>query len=149
MRSAKMTIGALSEAVGTERQTIRYYEKMGLLLTPPRTESGYRIYDDDAVTRLRFVKRAKGIGFTLAEIKTLLALADGTLCHCSEVQDFVQAKRLKVEEQIKYLMSIKQTLDELDTQCRSSDTFDPCPLLEILMNDDHTISHERLEEETS
>lgn len=137
-----MTIGALSQAVGTERQTIRYYEKMGLLQAPPRTDSGYRIYDNDAVVRLRFVKRAKGIGFTLAEIKTLLALSDGTLCHCSEVQDFVQTKRLKVEEQITHLISIKQTLDKLDRQCQISDTFDPCPLLEILMNEDQVTPHQ-------
>ena len=142
-----MTIGALSQAVGTERQTIRYYEKMGLLQSPPRTDSGYRIYDDDAVIRLRFVKRAKGIGFTLSEIKTLLALADGTLSHCSEVQDFVRAKRRKVEEQIKYLMSIKQTLGELDTQCQDSETFDPCPILEILMNENQEIPQVGLEEE--
>lgn len=137
-----MTIGALSQAVGTERQTIRYYEKMGLLQAPPRTDSGYRIYDNDAVVRLRFVKRAKGIGFTLAEIKTLLALSDGTLCHCSEVQDFVQTKRLKVEEQITHLISIKQTLDKLDRQCQISDTFDPCPLLEILMDEDQVTPHQ-------
>ena len=134
-----MTIGALSQAVGTERQTIRYYEKMGLLQVPPRTDSGYRIYNDDAVVRLRFVKRAKGIGFTLAEIKTLLALADGTLCHCTEVQDFVQTKRLKVEEQIRHLTSVQVTLDQLDKQCQISETFDPCPLLEILMNEDQAI----------
>lgn len=129
-----LTIGKLALAAGTEDQTIRYYESIGVLPQPDRNCSGYRIYEETAIGRLQFIKRAKDVGFTLKEIRTLISLAESSNIKCDEVQEFVENKLTRVREQIKHLKEIECGLGELVGQCRSADTIDNCPTLNKLIN---------------
>lgn len=129
-----ITIGKLAKESETENQTIRYYESIGILPRPERNESGYRVYNNGAVSRLRFIKRAKEVGFTLNEIKILISLADGSKIDCNEVQEFVSDKLKKVRDQIIHLKEIEVGLNELVKQCQLSRTVDSCPTLNRLLN---------------
>ncbi len=127
-----MTIGQLARQVKTESQTIRYYERIGLLAPPRRTESNYRLYDFEAARRLSFIRRAKDIGFSLSDIKVLLAMADGSVRQCSEVNQFARSRLTKIRSQIFHLKSMEQTLVNLVDQCSASETLSECPILETL-----------------
>ena len=130
-----ITIGKLAKETETDNQTIRYYESIGVLPRPERNESGYRVYNQGAVSRLRFIKRAKEVGFTLKEIKILISLADGSKIDCKEVQEFVSGKLKRVRDQIIHLKKIEVGLDELVAQCSISGTVDSCPTLNRLLNE--------------
>jgi len=130
-----ITISKLSKATETDNQTIRYYERIGVLPRPERNDSGYRVYGHGAVSRLHFIKRAKEVGFTLNEIKILMSLSDGSEIRCDEVMDFVARKLERVSEQIKHLKEIEAGLGELVSQCRISGTVDSCPTLNKLLNE--------------
>jgi len=127
-----MTIGQLAEKAATDAQTIRYYERQGLLLDPPRTESNYRHYDEEAVSRLRFIKRAKEIGFSLNDIKVLLGMADGEVKQCSEIQAFAESRLSKIRAQIADLKAMERTLSNLVQQCALSDKIADCPIIDTL-----------------
>lgn len=129
-----LTIGKLALAAGTEDQTIRYYESIGVLPKPDRNSSGYRVYEETAIGRLLFIKRAKDVGFTLKEIKTLISLAESSNIKCDEIQEFVEAKLTRVQEQIVHLKQIESGLGELVGQCRSAETISNCPTLSRLIN---------------
>ncbi len=116
-----MTIGQLANESNTDAQTIRYYERQGLIAEPIRTKSNYRVYDSCAITRLNFIKRAKEIGFSLNDIKVLFGMADGKLRHCSDVQEFAETRLAKIHSQITDLKAMEKTLSNLVKQCASSD----------------------------
>ncbi len=124
-----MTIGQLAQESNTDTQTIRFYEQKGLLAKPARSESNYRVYDNDAVERLKFVRRAKDIGFSLNDIKTLLGMADGKVNRCSEVQEFAVTRLDKIRLQIEHLKSMEIVLADLVNQCSISKTITNCPIL--------------------
>ncbi|MDF1545174.1 MAG: MerR family transcriptional regulator [bacterium] len=127
-----MTIGQLAEKTATDAQTIRYYERQGLLLDPPRTESNYRVYDENSVTRLTFIKRAKEIGFSLNDIKVLQGIADGEVRQCSEIQAFAESRLSKIRAHMADLTAMERTLSSLVNQCALSDKIEDCPILETL-----------------
>lgn len=124
-----MTIGKLALASNTDAQTIRYYERQGLMEEPVRTESNYRVYTHDAVERLTFIKRAKGIGFSLNDIKVLLGMADGKVQRCDEVREFAETRLAKLRSQIEHLKSMETILADLVGQCAVSETLKNCPIL--------------------
>jgi len=128
--SRKRTIGALSQDSGVHLETIRYYERIGLLPEPPRSASGYRYYDDTAAQRLRFIRRGRELGFGIAEIKTLLQLADHRNQPCREVDRLAQAHLVEVEAKIADLMAMRDVLTQL-IQCQSP-TVEHCQLIETL-----------------
>ena len=128
-----MRIGQLAKETGEKSQTIRYYENFGLIPRTNRDQSGYRNYDDSAVNRLKFIQRAKAVGFTLNEIKTLINLADGKISKCREVRPFVEEKLKRVKIQLLDLKKIERGLTELVSICRSSTALDTCPVLERLV----------------
>src|SRR5258706_12737014 len=103
---AGMTIRAAARAAGVGVQTIRYYERAGLIVQPPRPSSGYHQYSPGAVHRVRFIKRAQRLGFTLAEIEELLALQFGDHLTCEDVTRRAAAKGHEVEERIAALASL-------------------------------------------
>lgn len=112
------TIGTLARRAGVSVETVRYYERRELLEQPPRGD-GYRRYSDADVERLRFVRRAKGLGFTLAEIKDLLASAE---CRSTAgILAAVRAKRAQVEERLESLAGLRDRLDTLVRTCESGD----------------------------
>jgi MerR family mercuric resistance operon transcriptional regulator len=124
-----MTIGQLAQESKTDAQTIRYYERQGLLVEPERTESNYRVYTHDAIERLTFIKRAKGIGFSLNDIKVLLGMADGKVRRCDDVREFAETRLAKIRSQIEHLKSMETILADLVGQCAVSKTLKNCPIL--------------------
>ena len=108
-----LTIGQIARSAGVGVETVRFYERQGLLQEPARKESGYRQYPEDVVARLRFIKRAKELGFSLKEIKELLALRVDPDTTCADVRSRAEAKIADVEEKIKALQRIKKALVKL------------------------------------
>lgn len=124
-------IGHLASRAGVGVDTVRFYEKRGLLAEPDRTASGYRTYDPATVVRLRFIVRAKELGFTLREIGALLALrGDGD--SCAEVRELAAEKIEEIDDRIRSLEQIRKALAHLAIRCRERETPGDCPLLEAL-----------------
>jgi len=128
----EMTIGQLAQKSNMDSQTIRYYEHQGLMMKPDRTESNYRVYDDEAIERLAFINRAKQIGFSLNDIKTLLGLADGKVTQCDDVREFAETRLSKIQSQISDLKAMGKILSKLVRQCATSEEISECPILETL-----------------
>ena len=121
----------LARRTGCNLETIRYYEKIGIIPEPPRTDAGYRVYDDRHVERLRFILRARELGFSLDEIRGLLALVDRGTQTCAEVKDRTERHLANVREKIADLKRIERVLAETAAQC-SGDEVPDCPVLEAL-----------------
>ena len=127
-----LTIGKLAERGGVNLETIRYYEREGLMLPPPRKSSGHRAYAPGALRRLRFIKRAKDLGFALGEIRELLALRRDPDQPCTGVIRQVEVKIGEVEQKIAHLRSIRRALIRLKTSCEGDCHVSECPILENL-----------------
>jgi len=126
-----MKIGTLSKHTGVSVDTIRYYEKRGLIPPAPRTDAGYRHYTAQDVQRLRFIVQAKGLGFTLEEIATLLAMRSDT-DNCQQVRRVAQAKADDIEQRIQKLRRMHDILSTLAQQCAQTPDDDACPILKML-----------------
>ena len=122
---------ALARRTGCNLETIRYYEKIGMMPEPPRTEAGYRVYDDRHMERLRFILRARELGFSLDDIRGLLALVDRGTQTCAEVKERTERHLADVREKIADLKRIERVLAETAAQC-SGDEVPECPVLEAL-----------------
>lgn len=131
-----LRIGKLAEAAAVGVETIRYYERSGLLPKPERQDSGYREYTRDHLLRLRFIKKAKGLGFTLAEIKDLLSLGLEPRVSCAIVRERTVHKMQDIETKIRTLESMQGALAELVRACDGSGTVSKCPILQMLENED-------------
>lgn len=128
--------GNLAKMAGVNIETIRYYEKQGILPEPDRSPSGYRQYDDETVSRIRFVKRAQKLGFSLSEIKQLLKLSEGEITDCDEVKDIALKKLEEIREKIINLQKLDRILSNLATQCDRQQTIKGCPIIEALMTEE-------------
>jgi len=127
-----LKIGQLAQRAAVNLQTIRYYEREGLLPEPPRLSSGYRLYTDSMVRRIRFIKRAQEIGFSLAEIRELLSLrADGRR-ERNEVRAIAQAKIADIEDKMRTLKAMKTVLNRLTERCSGCGPASECPILESI-----------------
>jgi len=131
-----MKIGQLAKVVGIEIQTLRYYESQGLLSKPMRLENGYRDYPVSTVSSLNFIKKAKLVGFTLKEIKDLLAIQVTKDEHtCQEVKHFTQAKLHEISHKITELLAIKSALKKIHASCcGGNETAAHCSILSALEN---------------
>lgn len=127
-----LTIGKLAERGGVNLETIRYYEREGLMLPPPRKESGHRAYSLSAVRRLRFIKRTQELGFSLAEIKELLALRRDPDQLCTDVVRQIDTKTREIEEKIAHLKAIRRALLRMRDSCEGACHVSECPILESL-----------------
>ena len=127
-----LTIGQSARQAGVHIETIRYYERRGLLPEPPRTESGYRLYGADSVARLRFIKQAQALGFTLEEIGELLALRVDAETSCDQVRHRAERKAADVAEKIRSLQAIQAALMELIAACTQGGPEGECPFLTSL-----------------
>ena len=130
-----MTIGKLAKRAGVGVETIRFYERKGLIPEPPRRSSGYREYDDDTVTRVRFIRHAKELGFTLKEINGLLSLQLDPEKPCQDVNRRIETKLSDIDEKIQMLNRMKDALQRLSTQCGGEGSVSDCPILEALEDD--------------
>jgi len=113
----KLTVGKLAALADVSANAVRFYEREGLMQAPAKTESGYRVYGQEAVQRLRFIKQAQHCGFTLAEIQALLQLRDEASSCCDDVRSKVIEKKLELEARIKAMKSMSRGLDQLIAEC--------------------------------
>jgi len=130
-----LTIGKLAKQVGVGIETVRFYERQGLIEPPPRTDSNYRIYPEDEVARLKFIKRAKALGFTLNEIKELLFIRHDPHATKADIKNRTLAKIKDIEEKISDLTRIKTALEHLASSCDGHGPLEDCPILEALDSD--------------
>jgi MerR family copper efflux transcriptional regulator len=127
-----MTIGEVAAQSRVNIQTVRYYERRGLLATPRRTAAGYRQYQEDVVPRIRFIKRAQELGFTLEQITELLALRVRHGEACGEVSRRATVKIAVVQEKLRELENLKRALERLVEACHRRAPTAECPILEAL-----------------
>ena len=136
MKMESLTTGRLARAVGVNLETVRYYERRGLLPKPPRSGSGYRLFPAEAKGRLRFIRRAQELGFSLGEIRELLSLRVAPTAKSADVRRRAQAKITDIEAKIRSLQSMKKTLRELTLTCSGCGPVRDCPILESLGAED-------------
>jgi Hg(II)-responsive transcriptional regulator len=127
-----LSIGEVAEAVGVGVQAIRFYEREGLIGTPARTKAGYRQYDASAIDQLRFIRRAQELGFTLKEIRELIALETVDGADCDEVCGAATAKVDAIQQKIDDLTRMKAELDKLIRSCTGTVPIRQCKIMECL-----------------
>lgn len=132
MKHERLKIGAVAAEAGVNVQTLRYYERRGLLAEPERTRSGYREYAPDTVRLIRFIKRAQDLGFTLNEIEELLLLRDRRPRGRVKIRSVAEAKLKDIDEKIRQLQSMRRALSTLVDSCACSEGALACPILEAL-----------------
>jgi MerR family Zn(II)-responsive transcriptional regulator of zntA len=137
------TIGKLADATDTTADTIRFYEREGLLQPAGRSDSSYRLYDEDAVLRLRFIRHAQACGFTLSEVRDLLALRQREGACCGEVRAQALDKQRQLETKIRTLQAMSAALNRLIAGCnQAAEPVTACPILaafdQVLMAQDLT-----------
>lgn len=125
---APLKIGEVAKRADVGIETIRYYERQGLLSKPDRRPSGYRQYDASVVARLQFIRRTKELGFTLVEIKELLGLWFDVNTRCIHVRQRAERKIMDIEEKIQSLLKMQTSLNQIINQCEHRDSIEDCPL---------------------
>ena len=130
-----LTTSQLARKAGVNVETLRYYERRGLIPEPPRRDSGYRQYSQDDVARLQFIKRAKALGFTLQEVQELLNLRVDPDTPCAMVKRRADLKIIDIEAKLQSLKRIKKALNKLAATCSGRGPVGDCPILEALGGD--------------
>lgn len=130
-----MKIGEVAALAGVPTATVRYYERRGLIADAERTPSGYRQYDADAARRLRFIKHAQALGFSLEDIQQMLALRSDDPAACARVEAVTREKVRAIRQQLAELQRLERTLQVLVGACARHAQTEPCPVLGVL-NDD-------------
>jgi MerR family mercuric resistance operon transcriptional regulator len=127
-----LTIGQVAREARVGLETIRFYERQGLIEGPPRRPSGYRAYPPETVLRVRFIRTAKDLGFSLKEIGELLSLRVDPVGSCSEIRTMAELKIADIEERVRALQRIRRTLRKLVTACEAREATSECPILDSL-----------------
>ncbi len=130
---AELTIGKLADAAGVNIETIRYYQRRGLLDEPPKPLGGHRRYAPEQAKRVRFIKRAQALGFTLDEVGALLTL--NAACACGETRTLAVRKLGLIEQKMADLAAMRQALGGLVQQCDAGDGHASCPIIAVLARD--------------
>ncbi len=129
-----ITVGQLARAAAVNVETVRYYQRIGLLPMPRRDYGSIRRYMADDLKRIRFIKRAQKLGFSLDEVALLLGLSDGR--HCAETKALAQTRLAVVEEKIADLAAIRQALKGLVAKCSKGSRGCGCPVIDALIEDE-------------
>ena len=132
-RDSAFTIGALSKRTGVNIETIRFYERVGILPKPPRSAGGHRIYGQDQLMRLGFVRRSRELGFSLDDVRGLLRLVDGGRYTCAEVKAITLDHLADIHRKIADLRRLEETLVKVAGRCRGGKVPD-CPVIEALFD---------------
>jgi len=127
-----LSSSALARAAGVNLQTIRYYERRGLIAKPPRAPSGYRLFPPDALRRVRFIKEAQGLGFTLKEVRGLLDLRVRPGVGCADILARARLKIADIQAKIAGLHRMEEALLRVSGRCSGRGPVEECPLLETL-----------------
>ena len=125
--------GQLAKSTGVKGETIRYYEKCGLLDAPARSAGGHRIYSEDHARRLKFIRRCRELGFAISEIEGLLGLVNAGGESCEQVRQTTATHLIDVQDKIKDLRKMERALKDLIVQC-DADTSPDCPIIEVLFS---------------
>lgn len=134
----RLRISQVAQAAGVNIETIRYYERCGLIADPGRRENGYRSYPPGTVTRVRFIKRAQALGFTLREIAGLLALRVDAEKSCEQIREQAEMKLAEIDAKMADLQRIRNALAALVMACAHGSPTDECPVLDALYTGDET-----------
>jgi len=132
-KQSELTIGRLAKHINVNVETIRYYQRIGLIDEPASPLNGFRKYPVKTAENIIFIKRAQRLGFSLKEIAELLKIGDG---HCVDVRTRAEQKRNKICEQIRDLESLRDTLDKLICECKAGKDGKHCPIVETLLTHD-------------
>lgn len=127
-----LTIGTVARQTGVGVETVRFYEREGLIEDPPRRASGYRQYPQETVVRIRFIRRAKDLGFTLKEIKELLLLRASPRSRCADVRRRAEAKIEDIQQKVRDLQKISKALVQLTAACDGRAPVTECPILKAM-----------------
>ena len=127
-----ISIGELAKATGVGVETVRFYERKGLVTAPARKTSGYRQYSEETVERMRFIRRAQQVGFTLKEIKDLLALREDADSRRGDVRDKAAAKIADMDAKVDDLLAMRESLVALLTSCEGDGPASECPIIAAL-----------------
>lgn len=138
---SSLRIGELARAAGIGVETVRFYEREGLIPAPPRRASGYRMYPPDTIDRLRFIRRAKDLGFSLSEINDLLSLAGQPEGDRGEVKRIAEDKLDEIERRIRDLENVRAVLAHLTAQCSGHGPIHDCPIIESLAGEPASGAH--------
>lgn len=130
-----VTISKVARKLGIGVETIRYYQRIGLIEQPKKPPLGYRVYSESLITRLIFIQRAKELGFSLIEISNLLALGDGS---CAETKELASHKLEIIKNKIYDLQAIANTLEKLIQSCESNSTQQGCPIIKAILKTEAT-----------
>jgi Hg(II)-responsive transcriptional regulator len=141
-----LSIGEVARRAGVGIETVRFYEREGLLEEPPRRASGYRQYSEEVIKRIGFIKRAKELGFSLKEITELLLLRVDAQTSCDEVKQRTEAKIAEVERKVVELQRMRQALLQVHSLCTGSGPIGRCPMLEALDQQEQLDQTERTAE---
>lgn len=131
-----MKIGELASLSGLSVDTIRFYEKQGLIPSPRRTDANYRMYDADTPRRLIFIRKARDLGFTLQEIGQLLALSEDSRAGAGDVKERSQAKLAELDRKIAEMQAMRRSLEKLVSSCSGQGPSHDCPILAALTDDE-------------
>lgn len=128
----KLLVGEVARRAGVKITTIRFYEQQGLLPAPQRRASGYREYPTGVVAQIRFIQHAQDLGFTLSEVRDLLALQNAPEHGCDAVHDAAESKLALIREKIRSLKHMESVLSRLVASCRAGSPLSECPIIEAL-----------------
>ncbi len=129
---SQYTISQLAKVAGIPTTTVRYYERIGLLQPEDRSQGNYRLYGDDSLRKAKFIRAAQSIGFTLDDVKTLLAIPDSSAASCRVVQPLIEERLCEVAERLKDLRHVQQVLKSALEKCRETERTDCCHVLSTL-----------------
>lgn len=130
----KYRSGDISKLCNVNKETLRYYERKGLIAEPVRSDAGYRLYPEDTIKRILFIKRIQELGFTLSEIDKLLGVVDKDDVRCADMHDFVVQKLEDVRLKIRDLKRIECMLEDLKDRCPDEKAIHECPIIEALID---------------
>jgi MerR family copper efflux transcriptional regulator len=136
----ELTVGKVAHAAGVGVETIRFYERRGLIDPPPRRASGYRIYPETTVPRIRFIRRAQRLGFTLNEIRELIALDRDVSADCSALLVRTETKIASIEQKITDLQRMKTALQDVQGRCAGDTSLQECPIMDCLSGRDGVVA---------
>lgn len=140
----RLTLGRLAARAGVNPQTIRYYERVGLFAPPARLSSGYRVFSEETVQRIRFIRRAQELGFSLKEIAELLSLRqERTGRECAAVKRAAQDKIAEIDGKMEALARMRAVLTQLEAACPGAGPLSGCPIVESLQHDEERALHKR------
>ena len=130
----RFTRGVIAKRTGVNIETVRYYERIGLLPAPPRSKGGHRMYNEDLLRRLHFIRRSRELGFTLDEVRGLLRLVDGGDYTCGEVETLTTAHLGEVRRKLADLKRLEKVLREMISRCEGGEVPE-CPVIEALFKE--------------